>query len=382
MAIFGVTVSVAAFLVVQAVMAGFGKDIRSKVLGFSSHVVLRLETERPFDPQLVETVRSQGGVETVTHFVEGEAIIRTEEGEFQGVRLRGIDSRLPASGANVQYFFAEGEDWEFLLGSGERLPGVLLGGELAGSLNVVPFLNEEVELLYPFGEVGPTGEMEPHIRKFRVIGRFKSGYFEYDSKFAIVDIDEAKRLLGDSASEQVGILLENPFRAARFAAALPAIPGVAQVRSWEEIHRSLFHVLRLERFGMGLVLTLMILLASFNILSLLMMVVFQRRREIGVLKALGLPAKGVASVFYRAGAWIALWGGALGGVTGILLIWGLSRARIRLPAPYYIERLPVEFSPWILGVALLLALGICLIATWVPAAESKRLTVIEAIRSE
>jgi ABC-type lipoprotein release transport system permease subunit len=72
----------------------------------------------------------------------------------------------------------------------------------------------------------------------------------------------------------------------------------------------------------------------------------------------------------------------LGGVTGILLIWGLSRARIRLPAPYYIERLPVEFSPWILGVALLLALGICLIATWVPAAESKRLTVIEAIRSE
>ncbi len=382
MAVFGVMLSVAAFLVVQAVMSGFNQDIRQKVLGFSAHVVWTLKPAAPFDPAPWEALQKDPQVAGVMHYLEGEAIIRTEDGDTQGVRVRGVDPQWGVPSSSLEIFFNEGEDWSSLQGSERDEPKILLGRELIAALGLVPFLSDGVELIYPFGEVGPTGEMEPNIRSFRVGGRFRSGYYEYDNKFALIDLKEARRVLGENATEQVGIFLKDPFQTEAFLEKYPGMPGGEKVRTWQEIHRSLFQVLKLERVGMGLVLTLMILLSSFNIFSLLMMLVFQRRREIGVLKALGLSASGVGKVLYRAGLWIGVGGGLIGGVLGLTVIEILSRAKIRLPAPYYIERLPIQWSADILLLTVILALGMSLLAASFPAWQGRKLTVIEAIRRD
>jgi lipoprotein-releasing system permease protein len=381
MAVLGVLVSVLAFVVVEAVMSGFNKDLQSKILGFSSHLTLTLKPDQPPAEGFFKDLQNDK-VEAITHFLDGEAILRTEEGETQGVKVRGLDPQRIFFPKDFRVMFEEGEGWESLRPRKDKLPGIILGMELASSVAVVPSLLEKVELLYPFGEIGPTGEVEPNIRAFRVVGVFKTGYFDYDKSFAILDLGEAKRIFGENQSEKVGIFLKDPHQADVLKKSFQTLPGVEQVKSWGELNSRLFSALKLERMGMALVLTLMILLASFNILSMLMMLVFERRQEIAVLKALGLSEKKISSIFYRAGLWIGISGGVGGCLLGTLLCWALATARIRLPSPYYIEALPIQISLPLLGITLLLAVVLSLMATLLPARVGKGLTVVEALRCE
>ena len=265
---------------------------------------------------------------------------------------------------------------------GDELPGILMGREMAASLGIVPALLEEVELLYPFGTVGPTGEVEPNIRRFRVVGTFRSGYFEYDNKYAIAALPELQRLFGDNASTQVGVYFTDPQRAAEDRANFQSLPDVAETSTWQERNSRLFSALKLERLGMILVLSLMSVLASFNILCMLMLVVFERRRDLALLKALGLSEPGISGIFYRAGIWIGLVGGLLGLGGGLLLAWGIRVAGIRPPAPYYLETFPVDLQPATIALTLLLALALSLAAAVLPAREGRKLTVVEALRYE
>ncbi|MCE9624737.1 MAG: ABC transporter permease, partial [Deltaproteobacteria bacterium] len=382
MAILGVLVSVASFIVVEAVMVGFGKDLQAKVIGFSPHLSLTMKAGEGLGPDLLVKSRQVPGVRDVSRFVEGEAVLRTEEDETQGVRVRGIDASAPPFPADFQVYFEEGEDWSSLQAKGEELPGIVLGKELAASLGIVPMMLEKVELLYPFGEVGPTGEVEPTVRAFRVVGTFKSGYFDYDNKFALASLGEVQRVFGANSPEQLGVYFKDPGDSSKRKASFGAFPGVDRVATWQERNARLFSALRLERGGMALVLVLMTLLASFNILSMLMMVVYERRRDLAVLKSLGMGEAGIGGIFYRAGLWI----GVLGGLSGIIVGGGicllLRVVKLPLPAPYYLDALPVDLNPWWMGLTFLLALGVSLAATWLPAREGRRLTVVEALRYE
>jgi len=382
MALLGVLVSVSAFIVVEGVMVGFGKDLQSKVIGFSPHLSLVLKPGDKISPELATKAKALAGVERVSPMIEGEAVLQTEDEDTQGVRVRGIETGDPPFPKGMQVFFEEGESWDSLQGKGEQLPGILLGKELAASLGVATALEEKVELLYPFGEVGPTGEMEPSRRVYRVVGTFKSGYFDYDSKFAVASIDSLRRLFGEGVSESLGIYFSDPTEALSRTSEFSSLPGIERAESWQEKNSRLFSALRLERIGMALVLGLMVLLASFNILSMLMMTVYERRRDLAILQSLGLSQAGIAGIFYRAGLWIGVVGGLGGLLLGLGLCLFLRIAKLPLPAPYYLDAMPVDINPlWIAG-AFCLALIMSLVATVLPAREGGRQTVVEALRYE
>ncbi len=380
-AIMGVVISVAAFLVVASVMNGFNKDLRKKILGFSSHLVLTLDEGQFFSPELKEKIEALAPGSEITHFIQGEALLRTEDGDSQGIRIRGVDLEDQAFLKKMGAQFEEEEDWDSLKG-GREISGILIGKELAGNLNVLPMLYEKVEILYPFGNIGPTGEIEPTQRAFRVVGTFKTGYYEYDKSFVLMAEGEAGRLFGDRQPEQVGIFLKNPDRAFSLAASTRALPGVAQVKTWQELNQRLFSALKLERLGMGLVLGLMILLASFNILSMLTMVVYEHRKEIAVLKALGLCQREIGRIFYRAGLWIGWVGSLVGSLIGLGLCFWLASSHVPLPSSYYIETLPVEMHWTLLVSTFALGLLLSLVATIFPAKEGKGLSIVEALHCE
>ncbi len=383
MAVLGVVVSVVAFLVVESVMSGFGKDLQAKILGFSSHLTLSLGEGADHVPSLItELQKKNKEVNEIVRFVEGEGVIRTQEGEVQGVRIRGIDEKNPPLLREMKVFFEEGEDWDSLSSREAELPGILLGKELAANLGVIPVLSEKVELLYPFGEVGPTGEVEPNLRAFRVIGVFQSGYYEYDQKYTLVALPEGKILWGEAVQEKLGIFLKRPHQASAKKSSFAAIPGVDTVESWDEQHAKLFSALKLERAGMAVVLVLMMTLASFNILSMLMMVVYERRRDIAVLRSLGMSERSIAGIFYRAGVGIGLVGALVGCILGVGLCTWLASARVRMPSPYYIEALPVDLSWTILLFVFFTAPLLSVLATYFPAREGKKLSLVEALRYE
>ncbi|MCC7343911.1 MAG: ABC transporter permease [Deltaproteobacteria bacterium] len=382
MAILGVLVSVVAFLVVEAVMVGFGKDLQAKVIGFSPHLSLVLKPGASAGPELLQRLRDLPGVAGVARLVDGEAVLRTEEDETQGVRVRGLEPGAARFPPSFQVFFEEGEGWDSLRAEGEQVPGILLGRELASSLGVVPFLREGVELLYPFGEVGPTGEVEPNLRRFRVVGTFKSGYFDYDNKFALASLEQVRRLFGEHAPEQVGVTFAKPEESLGRQGAFQGLPDVERVETWQQKNTRLFSALRLERLGMAFVLTLMVLLASFNILSMLMMVVYERRRDLAILKSLGMSERDISGIFFRAGLWIGVVGGLGGTALGLGLCWLIQTVKLPLPAPYYLEALPVDVNPLWIALTFLLALSMSLAATLLPAREGRRLTVVEALRYE
>jgi len=375
-------ISVLAFVVVEAVVAGFTQDLRAKVLGFSSHLTLVLPSGERADPSLLQKIKDKAGVTGVSRFADGEAILQTEEDDATGIRVRGIDPEWIAQNFGDKVRFEEGEDWDSLKGTEHRAPGIIVGIEVASNLSIVPLLMEPVQVLYPFGEVGPTGEVEPNIRSFRVIGTFKTGYFEYDNKFALVDLSEAKRLFGEDLNERVGVFVDDPMKVDAWKSTLSSLASFQQVQTWEEQHSRLFSALKLEKLGMTLVLALMSLLASFNILSMLMMVVFERRREISVLKALGMSSRKIAGIFYRAGLSVGLFGGFAGIVMGYALCRYLNQAHLKLPAPYYIEDLPILVNPWVLAGTFCLAVLLSLLATIFPARQGSRLTIVEALKND
>jgi lipoprotein-releasing system permease protein len=215
-----------------------------------------------------------------------------------------------------------------------------------------------------------------------VVGVFRSGYYEYDSKYLIAPLPEALLLFGDSQTERIGVFLRDPAQVSKLKSYFKNIPQVASVKTWQEQHARLFSALRLERLGMSLVLGLMMVLATFNILSMLMMVVFERRREIAVLRSLGLSQRDIGGIFYRAGLWIGLLGTCLGMAIGIALCLWLGSAELRLPTPYYLEALPVDLR-WTFLVSIFLGVPlIAVLATGFPARESRGVSIIDALRYE
>jgi lipoprotein-releasing system permease protein len=380
MAFAGVILSVMAFVVVQAVMSGFSEDLEKKILGFSAHLTAVVEpgAELPW----LEGFSKEKGVSQVQRFIEGEAVLSSPEGEMVGVRVRAPSQDHPPLSETLEIHFEEGEGWDSFYHPSGELPGILIGAELASSLGIVPILTEKVELLFPLGDVGPTGEIEPNARSFRILGTFRSGYYEYDSKYVMVPMDQAEWLFGEQGENQVAFFFQKPSDAQRRKEQLRNHPGVTHLKTWQEQHTRLFNALKLERLGMIFVLTLMLLLASFNILSLLMMVVFERRKEIAVLRALGMGGADIGGIFRRAGLWIGLLGGAVGVAAGAGIALWLSRLHLPLPSTYYLEALPVKLHGGVLLGALGVAVMLSYLATYFPGRESRSLSVTEALNYE
>lgn len=411
MTVLGVVLGVAALNVTLSVMTGFEDDLKSKIIGMNAHAVVlsHLSTFEP-DPEVEKKIRETPGVIGVTPFTYNELLMQ-EGSQVTGVILKGAD---PATIGQVTDLVSticlpneDGEPCEekpgermaerqaimdeiakmHVINDGAKtVPGILLGRELANQLFVAD--GETVSLVAPSLGVGPGGTPFPKVRTFYVVGMFRTGMWEYDQKFAFTGIEAAQKMSGDEGRiagleiktddlyaaphitnelngvDDEGNPLENPEHALEY-------PWV--VKSWRDLNGALFSALRLEKFVMGLLLSIIVIVASFSIVSILTLIVLEKAKEIAILKSMGASNGMVLGVFAVQGFVIGLAGVTIGSLVGYALAWFLRWWEWKLDTQvYYLDSLPVIISPLNFLVVGAAGLAITFVAGLLPSIVAAR----------
>jgi len=385
----GVALGVMALIVVIAVMSGFENDLKNKILGLNSHaLVLSWDNAIENYAQVAQRVESVTGVTAATPFILTQVMVSTG-GQVTGAVLRGIDIRSAPKVISLARILKKGT-WQALedppLTEGQRgqeLGGIILGQELARSLGLS--LNDTLSLISPLGEMTPLGRI-PKMRPFRLVGIFESGMFEYDSTIAFVSLSQAQSFLG-LGSKVTGLELKtrDVYKAAEIARDVQTKLGFPfWTKDWMRMNKNLFSALKLEKLVMFIILTLIILVAAFNIVASLIMVVMEKTKDIAILKSMGATSGSIMKIFMLEGMIIGTVGTALGLLGGVGLCRILEKYQfIKLPSDvYYISSLPVLMKGWDILIIVASALGISLLATLYPAWQASRLDPAEAIRYE
>lgn len=382
-AVCGVALGVAALIVVIGVMNGFTKDLRDKILGVNAHVLVSAFSGGIRDHQaLAALCRQVPGVTGVTPFVYSEVML-SSPGGVKGVVLRGIDPATADQVLSISKDMVAGNVKDLL--REDDLPGVIVGAEMAKRLALS--VGSTVNLLSPTGTQSAVG-FTPKVRVFKVAGVFRTGMFEYDATLGYVTVDAARNLLGFKGDVVSGleVRLADVYKAAQVSELIRAKlhDHPVYVRNWQEMNANLFAALELEKTAMFIILAMIVLVGSFSIITMLVMLVMQKTKDIAVLMSLGADEKSIARIFMFQGSAIGVVGTALGYGIGIPVALLLKKYQfIKLPSDVYpVDYLPVrlEFLDMtLIGVA---ALALCFLSTIYPARRAASLKPSEALRYE
>jgi lipoprotein-releasing system permease protein len=384
----GVFVGVMALIVVTSVMTGLQNDLREKILGTNPHIWLTTYGETmQLDGwgSVANRVREVPGVVAAAPFIHTQVGLRNQAGYAEAPVLRGVQPEAP--GPAVTDIVRRIRDGELTLQetpSGH--PPLLIGDALADRFGL--FTGDVVTVIgLQNVQISPLGTFSPPMRRFEVAGRFRTGMFEYDNTFMYTTLEAAQELTGMGESVTgLEVRVTDAMASDQVAdRALNTLGGFPfRVMDWKTMNASLFQALRLEKLAMGIILLLIVIVAAFNIISTLVMVVTDKTREIGILKSMGLKGAQVQRVFMLQGVVIGLVGSTLGAAAGLLATWILDRYElIRIPGDiYFIDRLPVAYDWFDIGLILLLSMLISFLATLYPARQAARLYPVEAIRHE
>ncbi|MFQ5889887.1 MAG: ATP-binding cassette domain-containing protein [Gemmatimonadota bacterium] len=384
-AVGGVTVGVMALIVVIGVMSGLQRDLREKILGAEAHgMVLEIGQDVRMESweSVLGRVREDPEVTAAGPFIYTEVGLNVPgENYAEGAVLRGIQNDPEALlTTRVDELIVSGRMPFGPTESGK--PGILLGAELARRLGVFPG-RELAVVAFQGAELTATG-IQPQMRLFEVTGTFETGLYNYDTKFSYVELEAAQRLLRlGSAVTGVEFNVTDPWQARLVGDRVEEALGFPyRVDDWQSQNRNLFSALKLEKLAMGVILLLIVLVASFNIISTLIMVVTEKVHEIGILRSMGLTAGGVMRVFMYQGTIVGLVGTVAGVTLGGTLAWLLARYEfITLPGDvYFIDRLPVDVNPVDMALIIVASLAISFLATIYPSRRAAELTPVEAIR--
>ncbi len=396
--ILGVTVGVAALIATLAVMTGFKEELQAKILGANSHIVIDDRTREGLEnvEPLIETVTKVPRVIAATPFIFKQVLLSSDNGVF-GVILRGVDPAREARVTKIGQNIVQGK-LEYLAHTdqtppapsltkkGVTLPGIIIGVELASRLE--SFLGDTLNVISPVGLENVGGAramgMTPKIRKFKVVGIFDSGMYEYDSALAYITIPEAQKFFNLTGKVSgIEVKVSDTSAAPEIAQEIEHKLGFPyHARDWLKMNKSLFSALKLEKIVMFIILALIILVASFNIVSTLTMTVLEKGREIAILKAMGASRKSIMRIFMLEGVLI----GSIGVILGLplgLLICSVLVQFYKLPTDvYYINHLPVRVLPFDLILVSVSALLIGFLATLYPSYQAAKLDPAEALRYE
>lgn len=388
-AIGGVLVGVSALILIMGVMNGLQRDLRDKILVGSPDIrVLSYgEDLKVTDwPSILEKVKRQPGVVAAAPFVLVEGGMNAGHDYAGAAEVVGIppQGRGVPDVTTIRHHASSG-DFRFASSDGQRR-GIVLGKLLAARFNAWP--GDKVNLISIAGvKQNPvTGSFVPRVFQFEVTGIVETGMYEYDNSYVFIALDKAQEFaaLGEGVTG-IEVKTNNRWQASRISERLSGVLGWPyRTVDWQEQNRSLFQALKLEKLGMGVILLLIVIVAAFNIVSTLTMVVADKTREIGILKAMGLPAKSIRRVFLAQGVVIGVVGTLLGLLVGFGAAWALERYEfIPLdPSIYFIDHLPVATQPGDVAWIVLASIATAAVATLYPAIQASRLYPIDAIRHE
>jgi lipoprotein-releasing system permease protein len=395
--ILGVMVGVAALIIVLSVMTGFELELREKILGVNAHMVITESGGSMWGyTAVVDVVKGVVGVVGASPFIYGQAMISSDGGAV-GVVVRGIDLDSVGDVMILPKKIKEGglAGLEVPLGSaGEgALPGIVVGKELANRQGLS--VGDGLTVISPLGRATAVGNI-PRMARFEVAGIFELGMYDYDSSLAFISIGNAQRFFRlDKSVTGVEVRvgdIDNTREIATNVQGVVSALGNYWVRTWMDMNRNLFSALKLEKVAMFIILALIVIVAAFNIISTLIMVVMEKSKDIAILKSMGATSGGIMRIFMIEGLVIGLTGTFLGAILGLVTALNLERVvqfiehifnfTILPPSVYYIDKLPSRVEPGVVATVVLLSIGISFIATLYPSWQASRLEPVDAIRYE
>jgi len=375
----GVVVGVAALIFVMSMMNGFESELRTRILGVTSHITVfpRYEDSMVNPEANMADLLTVDGVVAAAPFIYYKAAVESNT-TGDGIVVRGIDPEMENAVTGLGDKIVVGR---FNLEPNERGEGgVIVGKNLAARLDVIP--GDPLVMFSLRGDKLRAGS-QPRVKKFEVRAIFETGMYEYDDAMAYISIPDAADLFKIDGVTGIHLKTDRFFEADKIAdkinrAYLDRFDAV----DWKQMHRNLFSWMQLEKIGMFAALSLIIAVAAFNIISTLVMIVMDKRHEIGILKTMGAVPAAVSRIFMGIGLVVGIIGCLLGWLFGYFLCWLQIKFNIISLPPeiYFISSLPIELRPFDFVIVGLASILLCFLATLYPARQAARLSVIKVLR--
>lgn len=387
--ILGVILGVMALIVVLSVMSGFQTALRDKILGTNAHVIV-LNYEGYFNKynEVIEIIRKNNEVVDAAPFVITQVLLSGKERAY-GVVLRGIDVKKQINVTNIKKQIKAGNIYD--LDDSKNGNNLIIGKELARNLNL--YVGDNVTVILPMGQMTPMG-MIPKMLNFRVVGIFETGMFEYDSNLVYTSLSSVQKLLeiGDSITG-IEVKVKDILKADRTGYDIQRTLGFPfKVRDWKEMNKNLFSALKLEKTALFIILLLIVLVAAFNIITTLVMLVMEKNKDIAILKSMGATHQSIGKIFVLQGVIIGIVGTFIGGFLGVLISLNLHSIvsfiekifKVELLARdvYFIDRFPSQVDSLDVFLVCFFSFLICFIATIYPARQASKMDPAEVLRYE
>jgi lipoprotein-releasing system permease protein len=399
--ILGIFLGVAALIIVLAVMNGFEEDLRTKILGIKSHIELTTDMTGPMKDyqQVRQKIAGMEGVVATTPFIYSQAMLRNGNG-VSGVVIRALDTQSAfkvinlgkIKEGNLEHLNTIPPEFSSRYASdGTQPEGIVIGKEMARNLGI--FLHDTITIISPVSIATPMG-MVPRMEKFMVVGIFESGFYEYDSTLAYLSLKSCQNFLqmGDAVTG-IDIKVNDIYKADVIAKSIQSKLGFPfWAQNWMQMNKNLFSALKLEKRVMFIILSLIVLVAAFNIISALIMIVMEKNKDIAILKSMGATSQSIMKIFIYQGLIIGVIGTALGCLAGLAVALNLQNVSLFvekvfhfkfLPGDvYYLSELPSKVN---YGDIVIIAVGtllICFLSTIYPSLRASKTDPAEALRYE
>lgn len=388
----GVAVGVMTLIVVLAVMSAFEEDIKEKILGTNSHIIIQRLSGSYMNnyKEMVERIRSIDNINIkgVSPFIYNQVMLSTES-NVAGIVIRGIDIKSAGDVTDIKRYIKYGSINNLIIE--KPYDGIIIGKELFNTFGIN--IGDEITALSPLGRMTPMG-MVPKVKKFTLVGVFDSGMFEFDSSMAFISLRSAQNLfnIGDSVNG-IEVGLYNVYKAEEVGRHIQEKIGFEYgVRTWMQMNKNLFSALKMEKIVMFIILALIIVVAAFNIVSTLIMVVMEKGKDIAILRAMGAGRLNIMFIFAIEGIIIGLVGTIAGVISGYSLVPFINNIADLIeemfdidifPSDiYYLDRLPAKIEIADVTLIALTALLVTFIAAIYPAWRASKVDPIETIRYE
>ncbi len=373
-AIAGIAIGVAALIIVIAVMTGFDRDLRDKIVGANAHVVVEKETGVKQYKDMMQKLSSVPGVAAMTPYIHGNVFLESGQ-RTMSLIMRGIDPSREGGVTKINSYLGAGSI------STLKADEIVIGTQLASFYGYR--IGDQITIIAPAAGVAGTGWRFT----FTIAGIFKSGMYDYDMNLVLVNLSKAQAIfnLTPDVVTGIGLKLKDPQKAPEVKNSLYDIVGFSfMVRTWMENNANFFAALELEKFAMFVILTLIVLVASFNIIGTLIVTVSTKVKDIGILKSIGATKSMIHHIFMLQGLAVGAIGTFWGFVGGVGVCVLLKKYQfIKLPQDiYYIDRLPVLVQGMDIALIVAAAMTITYVATIYPAIKAAQLEPVDALRYE